>query len=81
MRFLSGSLSEMRKEMLDIIMAVEEMEKGANNINFQLSALAKITTSANVGAVIKARIEQAVLEAKSACQEARLEAHDLASDN
>lgn len=77
MRFLSGSLSEMRKEMLDIIMAVEEMEKGANNINFQLSALAKITTSANVGAVIKARIEQAVLEVKSACQEARLEAHDL----
>jgi hypothetical protein len=77
MRFLSGNLSEMRKEMLEIIMAVEEMEKGANDITYQLSALAKITTSANVLAAIKSRIEQAVREMKSACEEARLEAHDL----
>jgi methyl-accepting chemotaxis protein len=53
------------------------MEKGANDITYQLSALAKITTSANVLAAIKSRIEQAVREMKSACEEARLEAHDL----
>ena len=77
MRFLSGNLSEMRKEMFEIIRAVEEMEKGANDITYQLSALAKITTSANVLASIKSRIEQAVREVKSACEEARLEARDL----
>jgi hypothetical protein len=77
MRFLSGNLSEMRREKQLIIEACEEIEKGLGNVTYYLSTFAKITTSPVVSAAIRLRIEQAVNEAKAACSEARGEASNL----
>jgi len=76
MRFLSGNLSEMRREKQLIIEACEEIEK-VGDVTYYLSTFAKITTSPVVSAAIRLRIEQAVNEAKAACSEARGEASNL----